>query len=99
MYHHISPARPADAPVDEGWFWWHAPEMLEHHIRELRRRGRQIVSLDEYVEGIATRKPSRHAVVLSFDDGWKDNYDHAMPVLRALEAPATFFVTTAHLAS
>lgn len=39
------------------------------------------------------------AVVVTFDDGYDDNYHHAFPVLRELELPATFFVSTAHVDS
>lgn len=92
VYHHVAPAAPAQTPAEEGWSWRHTPDQLELHIAELRRRGRQIVSLDEYVDD----RP-KAAVVLTFDDGWADNYEVAVPVLRSLDAPATFFLTTDHL--
>lgn len=97
MYHHVSPARPPDAPRDEGWRWWHTPECLQHHIEQLRGRGQHIISLDEYADAAIRGRPPRRGVVLTFDDGWRDNYDFALPVLQSLEAPATFFVTTGHL--
>lgn len=39
----------------------------------------------------------RDAVVVTFDDGYDDNYRHAFPVLRKLDIPATFFVSTGHI--
>lgn len=37
------------------------------------------------------------AVVVTFDDGWADNYHYAWPVLVRYRIPATFFLVTEHL--
>jgi peptidoglycan/xylan/chitin deacetylase (PgdA/CDA1 family) len=37
------------------------------------------------------------AVVVTFDDGYDDNYRFACPILRELNIPATFFVSTGHI--
>ncbi len=42
--------------------------------------------------------PSR-PVIVSFDDGYDDNYLNAFPVLRSLEIPATIFVSTGYIGS
>lgn len=39
------------------------------------------------------------AVVVTFDDGYDDNYRIAYPILRELGMPATFFVSTGHIDS
>ncbi|MEP7041504.1 MAG: polysaccharide deacetylase family protein [Dokdonella sp.] len=42
------------------------------------------------------RVPS-NAVIVTFDDGYEDNYRVAFPILRELDMPATFFVSTYHI--
>ena len=69
------------------------PEFLEATLRVLRREGFEIVPLDEAPARLRRREPKPFAV-LTFDDGYRDNLEHAAPVLERHEAPWTLFVTT-----
>ncbi len=55
-----------------------------------------VVDLADYLKARARgdRLPDR-AVAISFDDGWRDNYEYAYPQLRSRELPATIFVVSA----
>lgn len=54
-----------------------------------------VVSLDQVLRARAGegRLPPR-ALLLTFDDGWADNVDHALPALRAAGLPAVIFVVS-----
>ena len=43
------------------------------------------------------RQPRKRDVLITFDDGYEDNYTTAAPILEELGIPATFFISTGHL--
>jgi peptidoglycan/xylan/chitin deacetylase (PgdA/CDA1 family) len=92
MLHHVCPAKPDK--FEPNRFLKVAPNFLEQAIRQVRASGFEIVSLDEahfrLVEG-EHRKPF---VCFTFDDGYRDNRDFALPVMRAFDAPLTIYVTS-----
>jgi peptidoglycan/xylan/chitin deacetylase (PgdA/CDA1 family) len=70
--------------------------LFDIHMRTLSRVFR-IVSLEEGVAALrAGTLPSR-AVCVTFDDGYRDNYEIALPVLQRHAVTATFFVASGFL--
>jgi len=58
-----------------------------------------VLTVDELPERLSGTPPRRLAVVLTFDDGYRDNHDEALPLLAAAGLRAAFYVTTSPLRS
>jgi peptidoglycan/xylan/chitin deacetylase (PgdA/CDA1 family) len=70
------------------------PDFFEDVIHELRRRDYDIVSLTEARRRLLEDDTHRRFAVITFDDGYRDNFDVAFPICKRLGAPMTIFVTT-----
>ena len=72
-----------------------APAQFEEHLRYLRDAGFTTISLRELVYHLALGTPlPDKPIVITFDDGYADNYTNAYPLLRKYGFKATFFVIT-----
>ncbi len=68
------------------------PREFRQHMRSLQRRGFTGISLSELLEGWETSAPlPRRPIVLTFDDGFANLVDHAVPLLAELKFRATVF--------
>ena len=93
MFHRVRPASRESFAPNGGLEI--TPEFLDQLVGRLKREGYAIVSLDEAVARIraGVREPAPF-VALSFDDGYRDTTDIALPILERHDAPFTVFVTT-----
>ncbi len=53
-----------------------------------------VIALGELVNRLELGQRIARTLVITFDDGYHDNFEFAAPVLRASDLPATFFVVT-----
>jgi peptidoglycan/xylan/chitin deacetylase (PgdA/CDA1 family) len=70
-----------------------SPEFLERFVLLLRAEGYRIVSMDELAGVIAEGKSTKGLSALTFDDGYQDNLEVALPIFRRLKAHFTVYVT------
>jgi peptidoglycan/xylan/chitin deacetylase (PgdA/CDA1 family) len=58
-----------------------------------------VCSLEDAIERMKANDLPENAAVITFDDGYRDNYVNAFPVLRELSLPATIFIATEAIGS
>lgn len=93
MYHSISSdLEPAVAPYYKTNT---SPAIFRHHISFLVEQGYRSVDLPLVVERLRQQLPlPEKSVVITFDDGFRNFYTEAFPVLRKHEFTATVFLPT-----
>jgi peptidoglycan/xylan/chitin deacetylase (PgdA/CDA1 family) len=68
------------------------PTLFDEHVAWLSECT-EIIPLDKALEAAGAME-GRPAVAITFDDGYADNYNDALPILLKYRATATFFITT-----
>ncbi len=87
-YHEVTPARPKD-------IYNVPPDQFRSHIRQFREQGCHFIDLQDIEEYVKYHKPlPEKPVLIAFDDGYKDNYTYAFPILKEERAKASFFVVS-----
>ena len=94
MYHYVS-APPPDADAYRRDLSV-TPDQLAQQIEAMAAAGFVSVRLSDLISYLATGRPALppKSVVLTFDDGYQDNFDNAFPILQRAGFIATFFVIT-----
>jgi len=91
MYHRITDAQ---APTSSHGIWVTA-DQFRTQLHSLRTRGFETITFRDYDrflqgQGQLPRRP----IILTFDDGYEDNYTIALPLLRSFDCRAVIFVVT-----
>jgi hypothetical protein len=96
MYHRVLPAELASRSFSHPGIVV-TPETFARHMDFLKRRFRPL-SLDEFQQHMESGSPfPEGACLVTFDDGWVDNHDHALPILHEHGIPAVVFVATDYI--
>ncbi len=93
MYHSVQPAALA---VPDPYRVTVSVDRLRRQLRWLRRRGLRGVSAGELLRAAEAGRAAG-LVGLTFDDGYRDFLDHALPLLREHDCTATVFVLPGRL--
>ena len=90
MYHKVNdiPGNPVTVPTSQ----------FDEQMAQLRELGYQAVGLDAVVDHYAHGEPlPRGATLITFDDGYRDNLENALPILKKHGYPAVLFVPIGYL--
>lgn len=86
MYHHVNP---------EGDFINVYPRIFENQMRFLKAHGFTALHTAELLLILNGQKqPPKKPVMITFDDGWLDNWQFAFPILKKYDMKAVIFVIT-----
>jgi len=92
MYHRVNDSLPAGE--------WVVPVARFRDQMEYIAENCKVVDISRSVLRLGVRGRGRTSgtkVVITFDDGYRDNYQNAFPVLKKLKLPATIFLTTGYI--
>jgi peptidoglycan/xylan/chitin deacetylase (PgdA/CDA1 family) len=90
--HHVRPPRPDRFQPNR--LLEVTPRFLAGVVRDIRRSGLDIVSLDDMHRRLGEGDFSRRFVCLTFDDGYRDILQWAYPILKEAGAPFAVYVPT-----
>jgi len=64
-------------------------------MKYLKENNFNVIKLESLLDRDA--KKIKNSVIITFDDGYEDNYENAFPILKKYNFPATIFINTAFI--
>ncbi len=94
IYHSVRRHIAGESKIQEAYDI--TPELFEKQLKYLQDNGYTTITLDDLVHDIeqGTTTPVTKPVILTFDDGWRNQYRNAFPLLKKYHMTATFYVYT-----
>ena len=94
MYHHVAEPQPGWDALRRGLTV--STGLFQEHLDYLRAAGYRSIGLEDLVRHLTLGEPlPPKPVILTFDDGYRDHYTNAYPLLVNYGFTATFFLVTA----
>ncbi len=88
FYHRVADTEPTD--------WTISREQFRRHV-DYCRKNFDLISLDEVQRRVRTGESTAPAVTFTFDDGYRENCEFALPLLIQHAVPCTYFVAVNHI--
>ncbi len=93
VYHIVRPSYPTDSRAVRALA--HTPNTFDAQMKYLGTAGYHIVSFRDLEQTFKNGTPlPAKPIIISFDDGWSDQFKYAFPILKKYQYTATFFVFT-----
>ena len=93
VYHIVRPSYPNDSEAVKALAL--TPETFDAQMLYLDKAGYHVVSFSDLENYFQNGKPlPAKPIIISFDDGWSDQFMYAFPILKKYHFTATFFVFT-----
>jgi peptidoglycan/xylan/chitin deacetylase (PgdA/CDA1 family) len=70
------------------------PEFLENFLVDAKNKGYEFISLDELYDIFISKRIVENKVIITLDDGYKDNYTYAYHILKKHDIPFAIYLTT-----
>lgn len=90
MYHHVGPLPDNADDIRRGLTV--SAENFEAQLKYLKDNKYIVVTLKELYEMVGRLEETSRVVVLTFDDGYSDNFDYAWGVMQKYDVKGTFFI-------
>lgn len=90
MYHSVA--------ENKAFFTVH-PKDFERQLKFFQSHDFTMLPLSNLIAKLNTKSDISKIVVLTFDDGYQDNYEHVFPLLLKYQVPATIFLVTGAIGS
>lgn len=94
IYHSVRPHVARESKLQDAYDI--TPELLEQQLAYLKDNNYTTITLDDLVRDLnnSTTSPITKPVILTFDDGWENQYHYAFPILKKYHMTATFYIFT-----